>query len=73
MTDALTLSNDSSSRRARGYQAEAVHEVRARAANTNPQQSDAERRSLRRLNQVLDHNQPLRDDVPRGFYLNIKV
>jgi len=76
MTDALTFSNTDvagSSRRASGYQAEAVREVQARAANTDQKQSDAERRGLRRLNQILDNNQPLRDDVPRGYHLNIKV
>jgi hypothetical protein len=28
---------------------------------------------LRRLNSVLNHGEPLRDDVPRGYYLNITV
>jgi len=28
---------------------------------------------LRRLNQILQQDRPLRDNVPRGFYLNIKI
>jgi len=31
------------------------------------------RRALDKLNQTLDNNKPLRDDVPRGYYLNIRV
>jgi hypothetical protein len=30
-------------------------------------------KGLLRLNQVMDKDQPLNQDVPRGFYLNIKV
>ena len=35
--------------------------------------STEERDGLTRLNQILGSDQPLRDNVPRGFYLNIKI
>jgi len=76
MTDGLTFVNSQSPgtvSRTGGYQAESVREVRARAAVTDQRESEAERRGLRRLNQVLDQDRPLREDVPRGFYLNIQV
>ena len=76
MTDGLTLANAHTGgtvQRANGYQADSGHQVRARAAVTNRNQTEEERHGLRRLNQVLDADRPLRDDVPRGFYLNLRV
>ena len=35
--------------------------------------STEERDGLTRLNQILGSDQPLRDNVPCGFYLNIKL
>jgi len=35
--------------------------------------STEERDGLNCLNQILGSDQPLRDNVPRGFYLNIKI
>ena len=37
------------------------------------QPSTAEHDGLTRLNQILGSDQPLKDNVPRGFYLNIKI
>jgi hypothetical protein len=31
------------------------------------------RRAVDKLNRVLDSGRPLRHDVPRGFYLNLRV
>lgn len=76
MADGLTFLNGEHAgivRRESGYGAPSVREVQARASNTNQNQSEHERRGLRRLNQVLSADQPLRDNVPRGFYLNIEV
>ena len=77
MTDTLTLVNthpQSQVARRDGYQSETVREVRARASTLTQQgTSTEERRTLRRLNQVLDQEQPPRGNVPRGFYLNIEV
>ena len=76
MTDGLTIANAQLSGqtvRQNGYQSDALREVRARAATVDQGASAEEQRSLRRLNQVLDQNQPPRDNVPRGYYLNIKI
>ena len=76
MTDGLTFLNGEAAgvvRRANGYGAPSVREVQARASVTNQQQTEHEKRGLRRLNQILSNDQPLRDNVPRGFHLNIEV
>ncbi len=76
MTDGLTFANTQAPgrvSRANGYQADSVREVRARAAVNDQGTSPEEQRRLRRLNQVLDQGQPLREDVPRGYYLNLNV
>ncbi|MBB54151.1 MAG: hypothetical protein CMF67_07235 [Magnetovibrio sp.] len=76
MTDGLTIANAQLSGqtvRQNGYQSDALREVRARASTVDQGSSAEEQRSLRRLNQVLDQNQPPRDNVPRGYYLNIKI
>lgn len=36
-------------------------------------QNPADRAGLRRLNEALESGQPLRQDVPRGFYVNLSV
>jgi len=76
MTDGLTPTNFSSSGnvvRRNGYQSDSAREVRARASTVEQASSIEERRGLRRLNHVLDQDQPARANVPRGFYLNIEV
>ena len=76
MTDGLTPTNFSSSGnlvRRNGYQSDSAREVRARASTVDQGSSIEERRGLRRLNHVLDQDQPARANVPRGFYLNIEV
>ena len=76
MTDGLTFINSQLSgrvSRGAGYQAESVREVKARAGVARQDSSSEELRGLRRLNQALDQNEPLRDDVPRGYYLNINI
>ena len=50
-----------------------MREIRARAAVTEEQQSENERKSLRRLNQILALDQPLPNNVPRGYCLNIEI
>ncbi len=55
------------------YQADTIRQVRARAESIPQDTSPEERDGLRRLNQILDQDRPLRDNVPRGFYLNIKI
>jgi hypothetical protein len=50
-----------------------ANEVARQAAMTQPMNGDEFQRAVGRLNKVLDANAPLRQDVPRGFYLNIRV
>jgi len=54
-----------------GY--EASKEVDRQARITKPMDEPEFRNALVKLNRNLDPNKPLRDDVPRGFYLNIRV
>ena len=48
-------------------------EVARQAAMTQPMNGSEFQRAVGRLNKALDSGLPLRDDVPRGFYLNIRV
>jgi len=76
MSDGLSVTNNLTAGiagRPSGYQADPLREVRARAASVEQNQTPQEREGLRRLNQILSLDQPLPDNVPRGFYLNIKV
>ena len=55
------------------YQSESIREVRARAESIRQDTSPEARDGLTRLNRILGQNQPLSDNVPRGFYLNISI
>ncbi len=55
------------------YRSESAREVRARAAAVQQETSPEERDGLKRLNQILGRDRPLRDNVPRGYYLNITI
>ena len=59
------------SERSRGYSS--AEQVRNRAAVTNSNETPHERRALNRLDKVLDNVTVPRPDVPRGYYLDIKV
>lgn len=59
------------SERPRGYSG--AQEVRNRAAVTNSGDSPLQRRAFNRLEQILAPGQAPKTDVPRGFYLDIKV
>ena len=59
------------SNRPRGYQAQ--REVSARASVSRFSESPQNRAALTRLDKILTADKPLRDDVPRGFYLNMKI
>ncbi|PPR72939.1 MAG: hypothetical protein CFH05_01255 [Alphaproteobacteria bacterium MarineAlpha3_Bin4] len=76
MTDGLSVSKQAIFELARQpsvYQSETVREIRARVAVAEGRQSENERKSLRRLNQILSLDQPMPNNVPRGYYLNIEV
>jgi len=48
-------------------------EVARRAGVLNEEESPQNKASLDRLGRVMGSGQPLRGDVPRGFYLNITL
>jgi hypothetical protein len=50
-----------------------AEQVRNRAAVTNSLETPHERRALNRLDKVLDKVTAPRPDVPKGYYLDIKV
>ena len=55
------------------YRSESAREVRARAAAVQQETSPEELDGLKRLNRILGQDRPLRDNVPRGYYLNITI
>ena len=59
------------SEHSRGYFS--AEQVRNRAAVTNSNETPHERRALIRLNKVMDKDTAPRPDVPKGYYLDIKV
>jgi hypothetical protein len=54
-----------------GYDATRAVEIRARA--TRWDQDDRTRAALERLAGQIDKGEPLRRDVPPGYYLDIKI
>jgi hypothetical protein len=50
-----------------------ANEVARQAAATQPMAAPEFERAVGRLNKVLDSGAAPRTDVPRGFYLNIRV
>jgi len=48
-------------------------DVSRRANVLNEEDSPQNQASLKRLQRALDSDQPLRGDVPTGYYLNISV
>ena len=48
-------------------------EIARQVAATQPMSGAEFERAANRLNKVLESGAPLRDNVPRGFYLNIRV
>jgi hypothetical protein len=54
-----------------GY--EASREVENRARVTQPMNDPEFKNAVMRLNRDLEADAPLRHDVPRGFYLNVRV
>ena len=50
-----------------------AEEVSRRANVMGDQESPRNQASLKRLDRALHSGQPLRGDVPRGFYLDLKI
>ncbi|MEE2699672.1 MAG: hypothetical protein VX923_08245 [Pseudomonadota bacterium] len=55
------------------YNSESIQEIRARAKIMQQKTTASERDNLTRLNQVLRNEKPLKDNMPRGYYLNISI
>ncbi len=55
------------------YQSESVREVRSRAQFLEHEQSPQEQAGVKRLRSLLNQGQPLDQNAPRGYYLNINV
>ena len=55
------------------YQSDSIREVRERAQAIQQKTTPEERNNLTRLNQALRQDEPLKDNVPRGYYLNISI
>jgi hypothetical protein len=47
--------------------------IARQVAATQPMSGSEFERAVTKLTKKLDSNEPLRSDVPRGFYLNIRV
>jgi hypothetical protein len=76
MTDGIGNINTQSTQVAKRpsvYQSDSVREVHARAETYPQKTSNEERDNLVRLNQILGQDKPLRQNAPRGHYLNIKI
>ena len=74
MTDASKIQNaEVTQSGARSGDYKAAHRVKARASVTRPSDSPENQKSVRRLNGILASGRPLDGDMPRGFYLNIRV
>jgi hypothetical protein len=50
-----------------------ANDMARQAAATQPMNGSEFQRAVGRLTKTLDANEPMRTDVPRGFYLNIRV
>lgn len=50
-----------------------AREARAYASVSREGDSPENRKALQRLDRMLGSGRPLREDVPRGYYLNIRV
>lgn len=74
MTEASKVPNPEAAQSgARSGDYKAAHRVKARASVTRPADSPEIRKSVTRLNRILASGRPLDGDMPRGFYLNIRV
>lgn len=50
-----------------------ARQVEIRAAVSRPSDSPEQKQALSRLDRILETGRPLRKDVPRGFYINIRI
>ncbi len=74
MTEASTIQNTGVAQpEARSGDYKAANRVKTRASVTRPADSPEIRKSVTRLNGILASGRPLDGDMPRGFYLNIRI
>ncbi|MEQ8195712.1 MAG: hypothetical protein RIB59_14600 [Rhodospirillales bacterium] len=52
---------------------QAARDARNSAAATTTTPPDEEQRALNRLDKLLNNGDPIRGDVPRGYYFNVRV
>ena len=71
VTPPVTGSRRASAPPPKGYAQ--ADDVARRASVLNEEESPQNKASLERLNRMMGSGQPLRGDVPRGFYLNITL
>jgi len=74
MTDASSISNPptlTAVRRPAGYGA--THEVKLRANVNQGNETPEQQIALKRLDRAMSAEAPPREDVPRGYYLDILV
>ncbi len=74
MADASIISGQSLVRLAPstdGYRAS--RDVQTRAAVTRSEETSRNRQALKRLDLILKTGRPLKDEVPRGYYLDLKI
>lgn len=74
MSEASTIQNTAVAQTdARSGDYKAAHRVKTRASVTRPSDTPENRKSMTRLNGILASGRPLDGDMPRGFYLNIRI
>jgi len=73
MNSILSGTHHAPARQDNRYQSEGIREVKARAATFRQELSENDLRNVKRLSRVLDQGQPIEQNVPRGYYLNIRV
>lgn len=74
MTEALKIPNPAAAQSgARSGDYKAAHWVKARASVTRPSDTPEVKKSVTRLTGMLASGRALDGDMPRGFYLNIRV
>jgi hypothetical protein len=74
MVDVSTISGQSLVRLAPGADGyRASRDVRTRAAVSRSEETAHNRKALKRLDLILKTGRPLKDEVPRGYYLDLRI
>lgn len=74
MTDTARIDNNLIAQvRGHARSFETARQAKARANVFQQQEEPQTKKALNRLDKILSTGRPLRDDVPRGYYVNIQV